>query len=513
MHPINPSNSSKRKGLSARRLALLASAASIGFAVVVAGPSSYRTLNLPSWTTSAQAADAAQAPAGFANIVEKVKPAVISVRVKIDESAKMTGMKESDEGNAMPLQPGAPMEKFFKQFGLPGMPNGMPQGKQTITGEGSGFFISADGYAVTNNHVVDHAKTVQVTTDDGAVYKAKVIGTDPKTDLALIKVDTNKAFPYVKFADHDPRIGDWVVAVGNPFGLGGTVTAGIVSARGRDIGSGPYDDYIQIDAPINKGNSGGPAFNMNGDVIGVNTAIYSPSGGSVGIGFDIPADTAKTVVAQLKEHGYVNRAWLGVQIQPVTADIADSLGLKTVEGAIVDQPQPGSPAAKAGIATGDVITAINGTPVKDARYLARKIGMMAPNTTIKLTLLQNGGLKTIDLTLGKMPNEQQAKADTGSETSSNGLPHLGLTLAPANDVAGSGGRGVAVVEVDPNGPAAERGFKTGDVILDVGGKAVTNAADVRKALTEARAQGKHSILMRVKTTEATRFIALPIGNA
>ena len=277
----------------------------------------------------------------------------------------MTGMNESEEGNASPLQPGAPLEKFFKQFGFPGMPNEMPQGKQTVTGEGSGFFISADGYAVTNNHVVDHAKTVQVTTDDGAVYKAKVVGTDSKTDLALIKVDADKSFPYVKFAENDPRVGDWVVAVGNPFGLGGTVTAGIVSARGRDIGSGPYDDYIQIDAPINKGNSGGPAFNMDGNVIGVNTAIYSPSGGSVGIGFDIPANTAKMVVAQLKEHGYVNRAWLGVQIQPVTADIADSLGLKTAEGAIVDQPQAGSPAAKAGIATGDVITAINGTPVKD----------------------------------------------------------------------------------------------------------------------------------------------------
>ena len=194
----------------------------------------------------------------------------------------------------------------------------------------------------------------------------------------MIKVDTDKSFPYVKFAENDPRVGDWVVAVGNPFGLGGTVTAGIVSARGRDIGSGPYDDYIQIDAPINKGNSGGPTFNMDGNVIGVNTAIYSPSGGSVGIGFDIPANTAKMVVAQLKEHGYVDRAWLGVQVQPVSADIADSLGLKTAEGAIVNEPQSGSPAAKAGIATGDVITAINGAPVKDARDLAAKLGRWRP---------------------------------------------------------------------------------------------------------------------------------------
>src|SRR6202044_2263014 len=231
---------------------------------------------------------------------------------------------------------------------------------QMITGEGSGFFISADGYAVTNNHVVDHAESVQVTTDDGTIYTAKVIGTDKKTDLALIKVDGKKDFSYVKFADQPPRVGDWVVAVGNPFGLGGTVTAGIVSARGRDIGAGPYDDYVQIDAPINKGNSGGPAFDMNGNVIGVNTAIFSPSGGSVGIGFDIPADTAKMIVAQLKEHGHVTRGWIGGQIQAVTPDIAASRGMKKVEGALVDEPQSGGPAAKAGLVAGDVITAVDG---------------------------------------------------------------------------------------------------------------------------------------------------------
>ncbi len=504
---------SDRAGLSAHRLTLLASATGLAIAILAAGPPDYDALSLPSWTTSAHAAGAVQSPAGFADIVTKVKPAVISVRVKIDESAKMTSMNENEEGKANPLQPGSPMEKFFKQFGFPGMPNEMPQGKQTVTGDGSGFFISGDGYAVTNNHVVDHAKTVQITTDDGEVYKAKVVGTDPKTDLALIKVEADRSFPYVTFAENNPRVGDWVIAVGNPFGLGGTVTAGIVSARGRDIGSGPYDDFIQIDAPINKGNSGGPAFNMDGNVIGVNTAIFSPSGGSVGIGFDIPADTAKMVVAQLKEHGYVNRAWLGVQIQPVTADIADSLGLKTAEGAIVDQPQPGSPAAKAGITPGDVITGLNGTAIKDSRDFARKIGMMVPGASVKLTLLHKGELKTMDLTLGKMPNEQQTKADTGSNASDNDLPHLGLALAPANEVAGSGSQGVSVVGVDPDGPAAERGLKTGDVILDVGGKAVANVADVRKALTAARTAGKHSVLMRVKTAEATRFIALPIGTA
>src|ERR1700722_5100765 len=245
----------------------------------------------------------------------------------------------------------------------------MPQRHQVITGEGSGFFISPDGYAVTNNHVVDHAQSVQVTADDGTIYTAKVIGTDKKTDLALIKVDGKKDFSYVKFADAPPRVGDWVVAVGNPFGLGGTVTAGIVSARGRDIGAGPYDDYVQIDAPINKGNSGGPAFDVDGNVIGVNTAIFSPSGGSIGIGFDIPADTAKLVVAQLKSKGNVTRGWMGVQVQPVTADIAESMGLKQAEGALVAEPQAGSPAAKAGLQSGDVIPSVDGTEIHDAREL------------------------------------------------------------------------------------------------------------------------------------------------
>jgi serine protease Do len=509
MNKIIPARSG-RKAFAARRLALLASAAGLAIAVVAAGTSGFSTPNFPSAITTAHA-QTMQRSTGFADIVEKVKPAVISVRVKVDAAAKMTSMNGNDD--ASPMQPGAPLEKFFEQFGGRGMPKGFPQGKRAVTGEGSGFFVSADGYAVTNNHVVDQAKTVQVTMDDGSVYDAKVVGSDPKTDLALIKVDASKSFPFVKFADRDPRVGDWVVAVGNPFGLGGTVTAGIVSARGRDIGSGPYDDYIQIDAPINKGNSGGPAFNMDGEVIGVNTAIFSPSGGSVGIGFDIPATTAKMVVAQLKEHGRMDRAWLGVQIQPVTAEIADSLGMKKAEGAIVAQPQADSPASNAGIVAGDVITEIDGASIKDSRELARKVGMMAPGTKIKVTLARKGEIKTLTLTLGKMPNEQHAKADTSDEMSAGDSPRLGLNLAPAKDVAGSGDQGVAVVGVDPNGPAAERGIKTGDVILDVAGKAVANTAEVRKALSDARAAGKNTVLLRVKTAEAMRFVALPIKKA
>jgi serine protease Do len=511
-----------RKSFSARRVVLMASVAAVGAALLVGGPG-YQA-SLPAWTSAASAADSTmQHPSGFADIVAKVKPAVISVRVKIPASAEPASMQQQqgdDDQDAVPTVPGSPMDKFFRQFGdqfgrqgRQGQRGQTPQGHQTITGEGSGFFITADGYAVTNNHVVDHAKSVQVTTDDGSIFTAKVVGTDQKTDLALIKVDGKSDFPFVKFSERAPAVGDWVVAVGNPFGLGGTVTAGIVSARGRDIGAGPYDDYLQIDAPINKGNSGGPAFDVEGNVIGVNTAIYSPSGGSVGIGFDIPADTVKTVVAQLKASGHVTRGWLGVQIQPVTATIADSLGLKKAEGALVAEPQDGSPAAKAGILSGDVITAVNGTPVKDARELARTIGTIAPNATVKLDLIRGGQAKTISLTLGEMPDQQQAKADTGTSEPTSGVPHLGLSVAPASEVSGAGAQGVVVTAVDPDGPAAEQGFQTGTVILDVGGKAVANVGDVRKALVDAKAQGKHQVLMRVKQGDAMRFVALPLGDA
>jgi serine protease Do len=339
-----------------------------------------------------------------------------------------------------------------------------------------------------------------------------VVGTDQKTDLALIKVDADKDFTFVKFSDAAPRVGDWVVAVGNPFGLGGTVTAGIISARGRDIGAGPYDDFIQIDAPINKGNSGGPAFNANGEVIGVNTAIYSPSGGSVGIGFDIPAETAKMVVAQLKQNGSVTRGWMGVQVQPVTQDIADSMGLKQAGGALVDEPQPNSPAAKAGIEAGDVIVALNGQAVKDSRDLARKISETAPGTAVKLDLMRNGAQKTVELSVAKMPQmQQQANAGQSSGERSAGVPHLGLQLAPAGEVDGAGDQGVVVMSLDPDGPAAEHGLKTGDVILSIGGNTVSSLRDVRGALSNAKSHGKKNVLMRVKSADATRYVAMPIG--
>ena len=500
------------KFLRARRLALLASVAGLGLAVVAAAPAAYRDFNLAP-ISAAQAAVVEHAPTGFADLVAKVKPAVISVRVRIERSADTDGMSSNGNNNGNPFPPGSPMEKFFQQFGFPGMPNGMPQGKQLITGLGSGFFISPDGYAVTNNHVVDHAKTVQIKTDDGTTYKAKVIGTDPKTDLALIKVDADKTFPYVQFAQHEPRIGDWVVAVGNPFGLSSTVTAGIVSARGRDIGSGPYDDYIQIDAPINKGNSGGPTFDTSGKVIGVNTAIYSPSGGSVGIGFDIPASTVKMIVAQLKDKGVVTRSWLGVQVQPVTSGIAESLGMKKAEGALVDEAEADTPAAKAGIQPGDVITSVNGNPIKDSRALAREISAMTPDSSAKLDILRKGEAKTINVTLAKMPDHltKQAKADESDNGSAHGVPHLGLSVAPASEVAGAGDNGVVVTAVDPDGPAAEHGVQSGDVILNVGGKSVSSVSELRQALSQAKSDGKHEVLMRVKTSDNTHFVAMPIG--
>ena len=494
---------------SARRLTLLGSAAVLGSALAFGGPLGYGRLAGQAFAaTPAPQTVNAPGQTGFADLVTKVKPAVISVRVRIDQGVNADESGSDDQG-ASPFMQGSPFEKFFRQFDGQ---QGHLHRHQMVTGVGSGFFISPDGYAVTNYHVVDHAKSVEVTTDDGHIYTAKVIGTDQKTDLALIKVDGKKDFSYVKFADQPPRVGDWVVAVGNPFGLGGTVTAGIVSARGRDIGAGPYDDYVQIDAPINKGNSGGPAFDMNGNVIGVNTAIFSPSGGSVGIGFDIPAGTAKLVVAQLKDKGYITRGWLGVQVQPVTADIADSLGMKQARGAMVDNPQDGSPAAKAGIEAGDVITAVNGESVKDSRDLARNISMMAPGSSVKLDILRKGETKTLTVALGEMPNDRQANADDMSPKATAGTPHLGLRLAPAGEVEGAGEKGVVVTAIDPEGPAAEHGLQTGDVILEVGGKAVSNTADVRSALTAAEASGKHSVLMHVKTADAIRFVAVPLAK-
>ena len=438
----------------------------------------------------------AQQP-GFADVVDRVKPAVIGVTVKVENSDASESLNE-----------------LFEKFGL--NPRGKPdrnerqQPHRAQVAQGSGFFISADGYAVTNNHVVEHGRNPEITADDGKTYTAKVIGTDARSDLALIKVEGGDDFPFVRLADSAPRVGDWVLAVGNPFGLGGTVTAGIISARGRDIGSGPADDFLQIDAPINQGNSGGPTFDVRGRVIGVNTAIFSPSGGSIGIAFAIPAETVKTVIAQLRDKGSVAHGWAGLQIQPVTAEIAESLGLTKPEGVLVAEPIADGPAAKAGLAPGDVITSLNAEPVKDARELSRKIGDAAPGTQVKLGIERKGKQQTIAMTLGELP-DSAPRAGVGPapvrEVPAAAKGDLGLNLAPATGRQ----KGVVVVEADPRGAAAGQGIESGDVIMEIAGKAVASPAEVTQAIADARRTGKRSVLMRLRSGETNRFVAVPVG--
>ena len=448
----------------------------------------------------------------FAPLVNQVKSSVVSIRVKADLEAKvaLNGDEEQFGGDSQNPFEGTPFERFFNGPNSPfknfKMPHG--NGRHMVMAQGSGFFISPDGYVVTNNHVANNAVKLEVVTEDGKIYTAKVIGTDPKTDLALLKVDGRNDFPYVKFSHSKAEVGDWVVALGNPFGLGGTVTAGIVSAHGRDIGEGPYDDFIQIDAPINKGNSGGPTFNQDGDVIGVNTAIYSPSGGSVGIAFDIPARTAERVVTALKENGHVTRGWLGVQIQGLTPELADSLGLKKETGALVAAPQDGSPAEKAGIKSGDLVTEVNGTEVKDAKDLAKKVADLAPGSEAKITLVRDGQTKTISVKIGELPDKpaQHARLRSDSKT---GLTDLGIRVAPASEVNSDESKGLAVVGVEPGGKAAEAGLTEGDIILKVGEESVNRAEDLRRALSDAGKAGRKNALALVKRNGDQRFIALP----
>lgn len=339
----------------------------------------------------------------FADVIERVKPAVVAVKVKVQNVADRD--EDGPQFSLPDLPQGHPMERFFKQFreGPQGPRGERQRPRQFSQGLGSGFFISADGYVVTNNHVVDNATEVTVTMDDGKELSAKVIGTDPKTDLALLKVDGGSDFPYVRLAGQKARIGDWVVAIGNPFGLGGTVTAGIVSAQHRDIGAGPYDDFIQIDASVNKGNSGGPTFNLSGEVVGVNTAIFSPSGGNVGIAFAIPASTVDQVVTSLKEKGSVTRGFIGVQMQPVTKEIAEAIGLKEPKGALVAEAIKDGPAAKAGVKTGDTIIAVDGQPVREAKDLSRRVAQVAPGKTLSLTLYREGKERTVTLEVASQP--------------------------------------------------------------------------------------------------------------
>jgi serine protease Do len=431
---------------------------------------------------------------GFAPLVEHVMPSVVSVEVKYQPAAASTDSQD------LPPQ----LREFFEQF--PQFrdrfqdPRG-DRGERGGSAVGSGFVISEDGYVVTNNHVVSNASTVKLKFQGGQEYDAKVIGTDPKTDLALLKIESDKKFDYVPLTEGDSKVGDWVMAVGNPFGLGGTVTAGIVSARGRDIGSGPYDDYLQIDASINKGNSGGPAFNLKGEVVGVNTAIFSPSGGSVGIGFAIPASVVKDVVESLKSNGSVTRGYLGVQIQPVTEDIAESLGLEKAEGALVSNLTENSPALKAGLKQGDAIVKANGEQIDDAKDLSRTVARLKPGTTVPFEIIRDGKRQTLDVALGTMPGETPKVMGDSKSDSKLDLSDLGISVAPAED-----GPGVKITELDPRSEAAQRGLKTGDIILEVAGDEVSSTADVEKALKDVK--GK-KVLMLVKSGDNQTYITLP----
>jgi serine protease Do len=387
-----------------RRAALLASAAALSVGLL---SGLGMTFNVVPGQAIAQSVRSVAGPVSFADVVDQVKPAVVSVRVR----SRAEGVSQSGGPGMDALPPGHPLERFFKQFGEngegrsggPAGPGGRRGERPVQMSQGSGFFISADGYVVTNNHVVENAIEVQLVSDDGRTLNARLVGTDPRTDLALLKVTEQGSFPFVRLAAATPRIGDWVLAVGNPFGLGGTVTAGILSARNRDIGSGPYDDYLQIDAAVNRGNSGGPAFNAAGEVIGVNTAIVSPSGGSVGIAFAIPAATVEKVVADLKDKGTVSRGFIGVQIQPVTAEIADAIGLKQANGALVADAAADGPAGKAGVRRGDTIIAVNGAAIKDARDLTRRIAGVKPGDKVNVTLWRDGRERAIAIEVGRQP--------------------------------------------------------------------------------------------------------------
>jgi serine protease Do len=520
MPSTKPSRASRWIGASA--LAILAG---------IGGGTAFVAATAPSTAQSAKLVPAAQitAPAvtnapNFADLVEAVKPAVVSIIVEGGE-----------KDNARQLQRGGPqfkfdfpdlpddhpfkdfMDQFGQQFGQGGQGGqgneapSQPQPPRKFMAAGSGFIISADGYIVTNNHVVENADKVTVVFENGDEKTAKVIGTDEKTDLAVVKIDDGNDLPFVKLSETEVRVGEWVVAVGNPFGLGGTVTAGIVSARGRDIAGSAYGDFLQIDAAVNTGNSGGPDFNLNGEVVGVNTAIFSPNGGNVGIAFAIPASVVKQVTGQLISSGSVTRGFLGVGIQDVTRDIAESVGLKDAAGALVTEPTKDSPADKAGVKSGDVITAVDGQAVSNALDLSRTIAGKNPSTAVELSIWRDGKEQKISVTLGKLEEaaapteEQQAPAE---EPAAPAPTSVGLTLVP-----NSGGQGLLIQDVDPNSPAAEKGFAVGDTILEVNNQAVKSVADFEKAIQSVKDAGRSTALVKAQRDGNTRFIGLPITEA
>jgi len=468
------------------------------------------------------AAETGVLPSSLAPLAERVSPAVVTI------SATRTVMDaEGAAPRRLPFPPGSPFEEFFRDFGGPDGPGQPEQGPRGGTSVGSGFIIDGAGHVVTNNHVVEGGQDIKVTLHDGTELPATVVGRDAKTDLALLKVASDKDLPHLAFGDSDKaRVGDWVVAIGNPFGLGGTVTTGVVSARGRNINAGPYDDFIQTDAAINRGNSGGPMFNLNGEVIGINTAIFSPSGGSVGIGFAIPSNIARTVIDQLKEFGRTKRGWLGVRIQGVTPEIAESLGLPAPKGALVASVTPNGPAAKAGIQAGDVVTKFDGKEINEMRRLPRVVAETAIEKAVPVEVWRKGKSQTVQVKVGELeaaeesgllanvPEEQTApKAPAPKATEALGLKLTGITpeLRQQFELKAEQ-RGVLVTEVASGSPASEKGVRAGDVIVEVGQEEVKSPADVTAKVQKAREQGKKSILLLVERQGDLRFVALPLGQ-
>ena len=467
-----------------------------------------------------------EAPASFADLAAELLPGVVNV------SSSQTLQAKAEKGNPeMPGLPGtSPFEQFFRDFMERNRPGGhgggggerdlpMPKKMQSL---GSGFIVDPSGIVVTNNHVIEGADEINITLHDGTTLKGKLLGRDERTDIAVVKVESDKPLNALKFGDSDAhRVGDWVLAIGNPFGLGGTVTAGIISARGRDIQQGPYDDFIQTDAPINRGNSGGPLFDMDGKVIGINTAIYSPSGGSIGIGFAIPANLAKNVVEQLSKFGHARRGWLGVRIQQVTPDIAESLGLKSANGAMVAGVNDGGPADKAHIRNGDIILKFNNQDVKEMRNLPRLVAETPIGQSVPVELWREGKEQTIQTTVGEMPEEEQKVASNTPDKPApvekpTDLAGLGMHISPITDEArdkyklGADQKGVVITSVVPDSPAAQRGLKAGDVIVEVQQEQVSSPADVQERVDRVRKQNRKSVLMLVQGQDGLRWVPLPL---
>ena len=458
--------------------------------------------------SSAQISVSAGAPASFADLVEAVKPAVVSISV--DGRQEIRRLGNEDFFFQFPDLPNDhPLRKFFDQFEEHQRPeNGQPRTRR-FQASGSGFIISADGLVVTNNHVVEHADNINIIDENGDEHVATLVGTDRRTDLALLRIEGVSDLPFVEFADTDVRVGDWVVAVGNPFGLGGTVTAGIVSARGRDISANSYGDFIQIDAAINGGNSGGPTFNLSGQVVGVNTAIFSPNGGNVGIAFAIPADTVKQVITDLMDDGLVTRGFLGVGIQNVSDDIADSVGLNRARGAMVTAPTQDGPAGKAGIVAGDIILKVNGELIDDSLDLTRTVAKLAPETSVEVIVWRDGAEIAYQIVLVERVEqvEQQDQPDEDDQV----LPEppaptsVGLTLLENVD-----GNGLIVANVEDDSQASRKGFTLGDILLEADGVVLTSSDVFEEVISSARTSGRATILVKASRNGQVRFLGLPL---